>query len=154
MKTAVQLRSGGDVQCELVCGEPVSVASGARGPVALFAPDEVVAYLVRTAARRTLFVFRTLVVDDTWAASVPGVLPRVRLLVHVCSAKRVRAVGRLFGYLARKTLAPSALSDAFYARVSHLVGGRTDAARLRALLQRELVRGGAQRDDAALEGRP
>jgi hypothetical protein len=154
VRTAVQLRSGGDVQCELVCGEPVSVAAGARGPVALFAPDEVVAYLVRTVTRRTLFVFRTLVVDDRWAASVPGVHPRVRLLVHVCSAKRVRAVRRLFGSIARKALPPSALSDGFYARVSHLAGGRTDAARLRALLQRELVRRGALRDGAALEGRP
>ena len=153
MKTAVQLRSGGAMQCELVCGEPGFIAAGARGPVALFAPDEVVAYLVCSRERPTLFVFRTLAVDDKWAASVPGVHPRVRLLVHVRSVTRVRAMRRLFGSLARRALAPSALSDGFYVRISHAVGGRTDQARLRALLRRELAGQAAHGAGATLVGR-
>jgi hypothetical protein len=139
VRTAVQLRTGGAVQCEVGAGEPAAVVTGRLGPVALFGPDEVVAYLVRSGPARSLFVFRTLAVDDRWAASVPGVHPRVRLLVHVRSALRVRAMGRLFAHLARRSLRPSQLSDAFYVRVSHAVGGRTDQARLRALVRRELA---------------
>jgi len=155
VKTAVQLRSGGAVECALVCGKPGSMALGALGPVALFASEEVVGYLVRTPAGRTLFVFRTLAVDDRWAASVPGVHPRVRLLVHLRSALRVRALARLFGTLAKRALAPSALSDGFYVRVSHALGGRrTDQARLKALLRRELTGQAATGGDAALRGRP
>jgi hypothetical protein len=103
---------------------------------------------VHSRARRVLFVFRTLAVDDALAASVPGVYPHVRLLVHVRSAMRVRAMKRLFAYLAKRALRPSDLSDAFYARVSHLLGGRADAAGLRALLRRELAgRPGRERLD-------
>jgi hypothetical protein len=153
MRTAVQLRSSGAMQCELVCGDPAAMASGSLGPVALFSPDEVVGYLVRSGARPALFVFRTLAVDDQWGAAVPGVHPRVRLLVHVRSATRVRAMRRLFGSLARRALVPSVLSDGFYVRVSHAVGGRTDQARLRALLRLELTTQGAAGGDAALAGR-
>jgi hypothetical protein len=155
MRTAVQLCSGGAVECALLCGEPGAMASGALGPVALFGPEEVVGYLVRTSAGRTLFVFRTLAVDDAWAASVPGVHPRVRLLVHLRSAMRVRALTRLFGTLAKRALAPSGLSDGFYVRVSHALGGRrTDQARLKALLRRELTGQTAPGRDTALRGRP
>jgi hypothetical protein len=138
----------------MVSGEPDSYAQGTLGPIALFAPGEVVAYLVRTSAGPSVFVFRTLAVDDPWAASVPGVQPRVRLLVHVRSALRVRAVRRLFATLAKRALRPSELSDAFYVRVSHVLGERrTDQARLRALLRRELDSQGAQGRDAAAPGR-
>ena len=80
------------------------MAAGVLGPIAVFGPDEVVGYLVRSSAGRRLFVFRTLAVDDTWAARVPGVYPRVRLLVLVRTAMRVRAVTRLFGYLAKRAV--------------------------------------------------
>jgi hypothetical protein len=153
MKTAVQLRAGGAVQCELACGTPSSSAAGALGPVALFGPDEVVAYVIRTPSGRRLFLFRTLAVDDKWAARLPGVHPHVRLLVHVRSAMRVRAMRRLLGYIAKRAVCPSHLSDAFYVRVSHALGGRTDQARLRLLLRRELARREGQRAGDATAGR-
>ena len=153
MKTAVQLRSGGELQCELVCGRPEATVPGVLGPVALFAPDEIVAYVVASPTRRQLFVFRTLVVDDRCAARVPGVHPRVRLLVHVQSARRVWAMKRLLAYLAKRTLSPSELSDGFYARVSHLLGGRTDSAHVRALVRQEIARRERRLDDATNERR-
>jgi len=157
VKTAVQLRSDGsqpgDLACELGCGKPHAVTAGARGPVALFEAGEIVAYLVRSRSGGVLFVFRTLSVDDPWAARVPGVHPRVRLLLHVRSATRMRAMKRLFAHLDRHALRPSDLSDGFYVRVSHAVGGRTDQARLRALLRRELGAQGEGRAGAAGEGR-
>jgi hypothetical protein len=153
VRTAVQLRSEPFVQCELTCGKPHAVTPGALGRVALFAADEVVGYLVRTPAGRRLFVFRTLAVDDKHAAAVPGVHPRVRLLVHVRTAMRVRAMNRLFGHLAKRGLCPSRLSDAFYVRVSHVLGGRTEQTRLRALLRRELAPEAEGASLAALERR-
>ncbi|MGH7297407.1 MAG: hypothetical protein ACRELB_20895 [Polyangiaceae bacterium] len=150
----MQLRSDGAVRCTLGCGEPRAVVPGVLGPVALFEPDELVSYVIRSPAGRRLFVFRTLAVDDKWAASVPGVHPRVRLLVHARSAKRVWAMKRLFAYIAVRSMSPSDLSDGFYTRVSHLLGGRTDGAHLRALVRRELARREGRANDAATEGRP
>jgi hypothetical protein len=129
------------------------MAAGVLGPIAVFGPDEVVGYLVRSSAGRRLFVFRTLAVDDTWAARVPGVYPRVRLLVLVRTTMRVRAVTRLFGYLAKRAVEASSLSDGFYVRVSVLVGGRADAARLRALAREEISRRTAQSGIDAQRGR-
>lgn len=149
----MQLRSEGAAQCTLGCGEPSAMVPGALGPIALFEADELVSYVIRSPAGRRLFVFRTLAVDDKWAASVPGVHPRVRLLVHARSAKRVWSMKRLFGYIAVRGIRPSDLSDGFYARVSHLLGGRTDAAHLRALVRQELARCDERVKDAATEGR-
>lgn len=138
MRTAVQLRQGASVTCELVAGTPAGLAEGRLGPIATFGPDMVVAYLVRTPSGPRLSVFRTLAVDDELAATVPGVVPRVRLLVYVRTAGRVRAVQRLFHLLGARRTDPSALRDAFYVRVSvALRGRRTDHTRVRALLLRE-----------------
>jgi hypothetical protein len=66
---------------------------------------------------------------------------------------RVRAVTRLFGYLAKRAVQASSLSDGFYVRVSVLVGGRADAARLRALAREEISRRTAQSEVGAQRGR-
>ncbi len=138
MRTAVQLRSETSIQCVLLAGTPAQTRPGRLGPIAIFEPDALVAYVVRTATTPSLSVFRTLAVDDALAATVPGVAPRVRLLVHVHTAGRVRAMRRLFHLITTRRIDPSALSDAFYVRVGAVLSGRpTDAARLRALLGRE-----------------
>jgi hypothetical protein len=138
MRTAVQLRADAAMSSEIVAGTPASVAQGRLGPIAIFEPDTIVAYLVRSPMGRSLAVFRTLAVDDSLAARVPGVAPRVRLLVYVRTAGRVRALRRLLHLLGTRRIDPSALRDAFYVRVSVALGGRrTDQARLRALLRRE-----------------
>ncbi|MGH7297018.1 MAG: hypothetical protein ACRELB_18920, partial [Polyangiaceae bacterium] len=69
------------------------------------------------------------------------------------SAKRVWAMKRLFAYIAARSLLPSELTDGFYTRVSHLLGGRTDGAHLRALVRRELARREERANDAATGGR-
>ena len=129
MKTAVQLRlrSADDDEgphTELVYGSPCATAAGALGPVALFEPGAIVGYLVRRNRRGRLFVFRTLDVDDRLAATVPGVRPRVRLLLEVRSAGRIRRMRSLFAYLTRTDCPPSDLADAFYVRVGVALGGR------------------------------
>ncbi len=127
MKTAVQVRHpAGDVhpRAELLAGTPCAVVPAALGPVALFVPGELVAYRIRYRRRGHVFVFRTLDVDDPLAASVPGVRPRVRLLLDLATSGRARRVRGLFGYLARHAHDPSSLPDAFYVRVACVLGGR------------------------------
>ena len=139
MRTAVQLRSTGTLRCELLHAEPAAVVSGALGPIVVVAPDRIVAYQIRTRRGPSVFVFRTLTVDDAMAAWVPGVQPHVRLLVHVRSVLRARRVQRLLAYLVKRGPSPSLLSDGFYLRVSHMLGGRAVQQRqLLALVRAEL----------------
>lgn len=130
MRTGVQLRlAAGDglPRSELLAGVPCEVVSGAMGPVALFRPGEIVAYLLRGRRRGRLFVFRTLDVDDRLAASVPGVRPRVQLLLELHTAGRIRRGRDLFAYLGRTGRDPSGLADPLYVRVSAVLGGRLPA---------------------------
>ncbi len=130
MKTAVQFRlASGDERprSELLCGAPCEVVAGALGPIALFRSGEIVAYLLRGRRRGRLFVFRTLEVDDRLAAHVPGVRPRVQLLLELCTAGRIRRARGLFVYLAKHGHDPSPLPDAFYVRVGFALAGRLPA---------------------------
>jgi hypothetical protein len=128
MKTAVQLRSGdgtaGRVRCAIVYGPPHASVPGRLGPVAIFEPGAIVAYEVSGGRRARLFVFRTLVVDDRLAATVPGVWPRVRLLAALRTAGRARLAARLFAYLLRSGRCPCGMPDAFYVRVGAVLAGR------------------------------
>ncbi len=130
MNTAVQLRTlaAGDMpRCDLVHGSPLRFLVGDLGPIALLAPGEVVAYRLRSRRLTRLFVFRTLDIDDRLAAFVPGVRPRVRLLIAVRSAGRVRLTRDLFAYLTKTGRQPSHLTDAFYLRVGVALTGRIPA---------------------------
>jgi hypothetical protein len=133
MNTAVQLRpiATRDLpRCDLVHGTPREIVAGRLGPVALFASGELVAYLLRSRRRTRLFVFRTLVVDDRLAAALPGVRPRVQLLVDTHSTGRSRLVQRLFAYLANTSRNPAGLPDAFYVRVGVALAGRLPARKI------------------------
>jgi hypothetical protein len=127
MKTAVQLRTlAGDERprAELLFGTPCDLDEGTLGPVVRFESREIVAYQIRSRRRRRLFVFRTLEVDDAFAVAVPGVRPRVQLLLELRTAGRIRIARSLFGYLVRTGWDPSALPDAFYIRVGSMLRGR------------------------------
>jgi hypothetical protein len=127
MKTAVQLRTlAGDERprAELLFGTPCDLGEGTLGPVARFESGEVVAYQIRSRRRWRLFVFRTLDVDDAFAVAVPGVRPRVQLLLGLRTVGRIRIARSLFGYLVRTGQDPSALPDVFYTRVGAMLGGR------------------------------
>jgi hypothetical protein len=141
MNTAVQLRPIADrdrPRCDLVYGEPRELVVGELGRIALFGPGELVAYRLQHRRRARLYVFRTLTVDDPLAAAVPGVRPRVQLLLEQRSAGRVRLARGLFSYLLRNKRDPSDLPDAFYVRVSAALGGHLPAHRiLFSLLHRE-----------------
>src|SRR5580704_5415868 len=120
MRTAVQLRTlAGEerARAELLFGTPLDIGEGRLGPVARFESGEIVAYEIRSRRRRRLFVFRTLEVDDALAVALPGVRPRVQLLMEVRTAGRMRLVRGLFAYLTRTGWDPSALPDTFYTRV-------------------------------------
>jgi hypothetical protein len=133
MNTAVQLRSIGALdrpRCALVHGQPHELLDGGLGRIALFGPGELVAYRLRSRRNTRLYVFRTLEVVDRLAASVPGVRPRVRLLVHLRTAGRARLAERLLVYLLRTGRDPSLLSDSFYLRVGAALGGRLPAHKL------------------------
>jgi hypothetical protein len=163
MKTALQLRDGqGDgPRCELLWGEPLEALAGPLGPILVFGPGAIVAYVLQSRRRRHLYVFRTLEVDDPLAASVPCVRPRVQLLLDLVSAGRVRLVRGLFAYLTRTCRAPSALPDAFYVRVNAALSGRLPGRKILVALlnaSTESVRvgtsGQGQRTDPHVSARP
>lgn len=126
MKTVVQLRSEAEdaPNCELVYGEPDHLLPGSMGALAVFSSGQIVVYLLVGHGARRLYVFRTLEGRERGAARLPGVRPRVRLLIEVRSAGRIDRVRRLFGYLTKRGFQPSHLPDGFYVRVSHVLGGR------------------------------
>jgi len=125
MNTAVQLRRAGDLlRSDLLYGVPRTTVAGKLGPVALFAAGELVAYRIRHRRRTRLFVFRTLDVDDRLAASLPGVRPRVHLLLEVHTAGRVRLVRGMFAHLVKNRRDPCGLPDGFYVRVGVALAGR------------------------------
>jgi hypothetical protein len=140
MNTLVQLRATATLCCEVAHGERLATLDGDLGPIAVFGPERVVGYHVRTARSARLFVFRTLVVDDRLAASVPGVRPRVSLLIAVQSAGKVRRARALVRYLARQGGSASDLSDSFYVRAGQVLAGhaRWDSY-LRVLVRRECM---------------
>jgi hypothetical protein len=152
MNTAVQLRrTGGEVRSELLYGTPMETVAGTLGPVALFSSGELVAYRIRHRHRRGVFVFRTLDVDDRLAARLPGVCPRVRLLLEVRTAGRARLVRGLLAYLVKTRHDPCRLPDGFYVRVGVAIAGRLPAHKiLRSLLSSSLgpdPPGGASRSN-------
>lgn len=139
--TAVQLHSAQELKgsvCELVHGVPQETITGKRGPIALFTPEKIVAYLIEGGIAPRLFVFRTLGVPEAMEAQVPGVQPGVRLLLAVETKGRIERVRRLFAFFDRDHRDPSDLGDLFFLRVSHLLGGRLPAQRvLQSLLNHE-----------------
>jgi len=126
VRTAVQLlpSHGESLLAELVYGLPDDTRAGRLGPVALFPSDSIVAYRFRSGRRDRLYIFRTLAVDDSMAATIPGVRPRVRLLVHLRSAGRVRLARRLFAYLCKQSIPPERIPDDTYLRIGVALSGR------------------------------
>ncbi len=127
MNTAVQLRPMTAIdlpRCELVYGEPHEIHAGRLGPIALFAAGQLVAYRLGSRRRTRLFVFRALNVDDPLAVAVPGVRPRVQLLLELRSAGRVRLAQDLFAYLRRTGREPDRVPDAFFLRTGLALSGR------------------------------
>jgi hypothetical protein len=125
-----------------------------RGPVAVFDAGSLVAYRIRHRRQTRTFVFRTLTVDDRMAATVPGVQPRVQLLLDVRSAGRSRLVRGLFAYLVRNGRDPASLPDALYVRAGARLGGRLPAHKILVSLLATIERAtGSELPGAARPGR-
>jgi hypothetical protein len=137
MNTAVQLRPTGSPSAVLLAGTPREMRDGRLGPIALFDPGQLVAYHLRGRRRQRLFLFRTLAVDDRMAADVPGVYPRVQLLLDLHSGVAVRFAKAVFARVRGDGAEAIVLSDDFIARASVAFAGRLRALRaLSALLPR------------------
>src|SRR5258708_27673133 len=66
-------------------------------------------------------------VDDRLAATIPGVRPRVQLLLQLRTPGRIRRARGLFAYFARTERDPSTRSDAFSVLVGVALAGRRPA---------------------------
>jgi hypothetical protein len=84
---------------------------------------------------------------DAFAVALPGVRPRVQLLMQITTAGRIRLARSLFAYLLRSGACPSTLPDGFYVRLGAVLAGRLPRHKvLRSLL---LEHGGAPRTTRA-----
>ncbi|MGA7123363.1 MAG: hypothetical protein WBY94_24890, partial [Polyangiaceae bacterium] len=108
----------------LLQGSPLEILDGYFGPVGIFEAGTLVAYRLRWLRRTRLFVFRTLSEIDGLAAAIPGVRPRVRLLLALRCPGRIRLAGVVFSHFAAVGRDPSSLPDAFYLRMGAAIGGR------------------------------
>ncbi len=115
------------LEADLLTKQRASGAFARRGPVALFSTEQLVAYCLRVRRGTRLFVFRALLVDDRLAASLPGVRPRVHLLLDARSEDRVQLLRQLFAHLVQTGRDPAVLADGFYLRVGAALGGRLPA---------------------------
>jgi hypothetical protein len=137
--TAILLRRVAP-RAKILHGSPERVVPFRRSEdIALIASGGLVAYLLEHAGTHRLFVFRTTVPWDCEGTDrVPGVWPGVRLLVSVQEPGAIDRVEGVFNYLARRNRRPDELSDIFWLRVSHVMGGtRTNQRLLPALLAKE-----------------
>jgi hypothetical protein len=125
-RTVVQLRER-HPSARLLLGTPAAMMESASGPLAAFAPGRLVAYSVESSYRHSLFVFRTLVVDDALAAAVLGVSPRVQLLLELHTRESIRRAGKLVAQLLASGRSPDPLSDAFWGRMGTALRGRTSS---------------------------
>jgi hypothetical protein len=67
---------------------------------------------------------------DATGADVPGVHPRVALLLELRTSARIDKLRRLLSFLEKHGLEPASMSDAFYLRVSHVLGGHLTAPKI------------------------
>jgi hypothetical protein len=133
--TAVQLRSATEPHCELVHGDPQTLLAGQLGPVALFPPGEIVAYVIHARRPSRLYLFRTLhTLADPDQTTVPGVRPRVRLLLALDSQRLIRRCRRFFALLGRRQQPATDLTDGFYLRLERALRARAPLPRLLAAL--------------------
>ena len=134
--TLVLIRTSSAVATRLVHGGPLLRVSDG-GTVATIPAGEIVVYSLQARALRC-FVFRTLNAPESFSTVVPGVSPKVRLLLHTSTLGRLQRLQQLLAYLERIGRTPSSLSDGFYLRLHTILNGRLPKTRvLRSLLDQE-----------------
>lgn len=139
--TLVLATSSATVSSALLHGAAIERRPHPRGAVLVLPPGQIALYCLRTVKYRC-FLFRTLGAPEELSSEVPGVSPRVRLLLQTQTLGRLARLQELLRYLARTGLQPSSLSDAFYLRLNAILNGRLPKGKaLRSLLARENLRG-------------
>lgn len=125
------------VSSALIHGSSIDRRPHPRGVILVLPPGQIALYCLRTVKYRC-FLFRTLAAPELLSSEVPGVSPRVRLLLETQTLGRLARLRELLRYLARTGLEPSSLSDAFYLRLNALLNGRLPKGKaLRSLLAQE-----------------
>jgi len=126
MITAVTERRAlqGDAAAHIVVGEPLRRVESPAGSVALFPPDRIVAYAVRSGTQERFFIFRTLHALEHGHVALPGVLPHVRLLLAARRPRHIRRAQQLLQLAAAHGRPPETLDDAFYLRAATTLAAR------------------------------
>lgn len=137
-RTLVLTMSSVAVSSRLLHGTVVERHSHPRGAVLGLPPGQIAVYCVRAVKCRA-FLFRTLATPEPLSSELPGVTPRVRLLLQTQTLGRLARLEELFRYLARSGQQPSSLSDTFYLRLNAILAGKLPSSGkvLRSLLDRE-----------------
>lgn len=125
MFTAAQLLSGSEPTSRLLHGEPVEISQGVRGPIAIFPPGRLVAYLLERPRHVRLFLFRTCLDRATHLSEIPGVHPAVNLLLVARRRPTVKKVSKVFGLLTKHSGDIDELSDRFWLRVAGVISRRS-----------------------------
>ena len=120
MLTAVKLRRDPGLIAGLVHGRPTRTVND----IALFEPDQLVAYMIKGLLHTRVFVFRTRSATDTHASKLPGVHPRAQLLLDTRTVAAAARLRNLLLHCARAGIVPESLSDDFWARLGVLLNGR------------------------------
>jgi hypothetical protein len=125
MITAVQERRGeSDPSAAVIHGKPLRTLVGRRGPIRLFHSGEIVAYVLQANGRARIFVFRTLERPVADASIVPGVQPRVRVLIVADKGRRIYRARQMLATLGRLGLQTAQISDRFYLSAATTLGNR------------------------------
>ncbi len=135
--TAIQLRTGGEITAQLLCGGPFSIINGDGSDIALLAPGRVVAYFVARGHSIGLYVFRT--AGGGGRTAVPGVSEPVCLLLSSGRRGTAERVRKFIRNVTSYGHDPSELTDEFWTRAAGvlLARCRPSAQLLSSLLARE-----------------
>lgn len=135
-RTAVQLRSDPNFNAKLLHGKPLHRI----GQVVVFGPGQLVVYMIEGFRHTITYVFKTLPHATANAAKLPGVTPRVSLLLEARGSLSVSRIRNLLRYLERRKASPDDLSEAFWIRLDAVLSGqirRAPVSTLKALMRHE-----------------
>jgi hypothetical protein len=118
MLTTVALTWNEDMRCTLVAGDKRVLPDGDSHPVALLAPNVVVAFTVEAGRSVELVVFRTSPPVGSWPEIILGVDQPVQVLLRIRGRRRIIRVERAIRFLNRCCIDLERPSDMFWSYLS------------------------------------